>query len=349
MKYRDRHISIAEDILENFLTDDREKVLHLYLKKYFRSERKYGKRDRKSIGDWVYLIIIRQLLGISMSVAELADRRETLDPRDIAAEGRSKLLTKLRSEPLSEGISLEMIIARFLSLSRTFFYTDEPIHDERVRYVDGVASVPVGISISHIMGDQKFIVQDISSQKIWENVKLETGPVWDVCSGSGGKSLMCHAHYPESPLYCSDLRKGSLYNLLERFVHMGYPEPEVFVADMSEPKEVMPFSQVKNIIADLPCTGSATWHRQPEQALFFDQTRVEYYSGLQRSIVQNSTDFLEKGGLLLYITCSYFRSENEDNLTKICAEWGLEVRSSLLLNYFDVGGDSLFLSVLSKV
>ncbi len=348
--YLNRHAEMADQILDDFLLSPRDKVLHLYLKSYFKSERKYGKRDRKEISDLIYLRIVKQLLGIQKDLTEMYRNPEQIDPEKIANENESKFLAKIRAEELSKGMTLSHIISRILSKSLTYFYAPD-IDDEQLGefdLVDGVPSVPVGMSIGNKLGDTKFIVQDISSQKIWKHIPTVSGSAWDVCSGAGGKAIMLREHYPEVELYCSDIRKRSLYNLLDRFDYMQLKEPHIFIANMMEPKEILPFTAVSNVLADVPCSGSATWHRQPEQALSFDSSSLKEYQKKQFTICANSLQFLEENGMLIYSTCSYFKKENEDVVDLLKEKFSLETIFQGMVDYYADGGDALFLSVLTK-
>ncbi len=347
--FLERHAEIANEILESFLSNPRDKVLHLYLKSYFKSERKYGKRDRKQISDLVYMRIVQQLLGLPGALIDIYQNRDQLDAQEIAANNSSKFLQKIRTEPLSGGMTVESIVRRILSKSRTFFYAPHLSASQTNKLVmtEGVPSVAVGESIADQLGDTtKFIVQDISSQKIWQHVPALVGACWDVCSGAGGKAIMLQSLYPELKLYCSDIRKGSLYNLLDRFDYMQLPAPQVFTVDMSEPKEVLPFGHVEGILTDVPCSGSATWHRQPEQALTFDLSDLKRYTDLQKNISANSLPFLTDEGLYIYVTCSYFRAENEDVIIHLQEKYNLSLLYQGMLDYYEAQGDALFVAVM---
>ncbi len=350
MKYLNRHIEIAEGLLDEFLRADDEKVLHLYLKRYFSANKKYGKRDRKQISDVVYLIIVRQLLGIDSSIEKLWESREDLNAEKIASQNESQFLRKLRNNVLSDGMSIAHIVQRYLRSSRTFFYTEKKIADPDplIEWHSDVPSIPVGHSIGHLLGHRNFFVQDISSQKIWEHISLPKGSIWDVCSGGGGKALMCRMLHPENKIYCSDKRKRSLYNLLDRFDDMQVENPDVFVVDMSESKSDLPVEDVGSILADLPCSGSATWHRQPEQALVFETDRLDRYADLQKLISSNAMEFMNSSGLFIYVTCSYFRAENEDVVSLLKEEFNMEVLHQSMVDYYLIGGDALFLAVLRR-
>ena len=66
------------------------------------------------------------------------------------------------------------------------------------------------------------------------------------------------------------------------------------------------------VVADLPCTGSGTWRRNPENLAFFNSDAIEVFSKLQQSILINLSKQLLKGQYLYFMTCSIFANENEN-------------------------------------
>ena len=75
---------------------------------------------------------------------------------------------------------------------------------------------------------------------------------------------------------------------------------------------------------------------------------LEKYVPIQRKIIENLTPVLKKGGKIIYITCSAFKQENEDNISHFTENSSLKCISS---NYFegaDLGADTMFVAVLEK-
>jgi len=205
--------------------------------------------------------------------------------------------------------------------------------------------------------DKDVVVQDLNSQKVldfFKQHKISPDPkVWDCCAASGGKSILLYDILDgKLQLTVSDKRDSIIANLHKRFTTAGIKLYHPFVSDLSKAgiplaaKVHISASQV--IICDVPCSGSGTWGRTPEQLYFFKKEKIEFFSNKQKEIVSNVIPFLEKGGWLVYITCSVFKEENEGVVNFIKEKFELELVQMELLKGYDKKADSLFVTVLKK-
>ena len=198
------------------------------------------------------------------------------------------------------------------------------------------------------------MVQDASSQQIGEIFKPYLASlkgdinVWDCCAASGGKSIMLFDQNPNFNLFVSDIRASILVNLQERFQSAGIKKYTKFVADLTEKHLALPQYKFDVIIADVPCTGSGTWARTPEQMYYFKASQIEDYALRQKEIAFNALQYIENNGLLVYITCSVFKKENEEVVNQLVKK-GLELLIQETVQGFEHKADSLFVAVLKKV
>ena len=204
--------------------------------------------------------------------------------------------------------------------------------------------------------DREAVVQDYSSQKALDLVKealssREAGiSIWDCCAGSGGKSILAFDVCENIDLTVSDKRKSILENLGVRFSRAGITNYKMVVADLQRPfsaPTLVPAS-FDLIIADVPCTGSGTWSRTPEQLTFFDKKDIDRYTALQRKIVRNVVPYMAQNGYLLYITCSVFDKENEENAAFIQQELRLKLLRMEYLKGYGMKADTLFVALFKK-
>ena len=202
--------------------------------------------------------------------------------------------------------------------------------------------------------DKEAVIQDYNSQNTGELIKSEILNLrseiflWDCCAGSGGKSIMIHDIDPTIELTVSDVRETILANLKKRFERAGIRKYKSFVADIQDKNFKPQTTNFKLIIADVPCSGSGTWSRTPEQLYFFNENEIEKYSILQKKIVSNVIPQLQNRGLFIYITCSVFKKENEEVVNFIEQNFHLQVKQMEVLKGYDKKADSMFIAVFEK-
>jgi len=193
--------------------------------------------------------------------------------------------------------------------------------------------------------DREVVIQDYSSQQVGRLLAPATPQprsFWDACAASGGKSILAHDLYPGMKLTVSDIRESILQNLRTRFSDAGIRDYHSFVADLTRPLPANIIPAADMILADVPCTGSGTWGRTPEELYFFHPDKLGHYSSIQRKIVTNLIPDLASGGILVYSTCSVFKKENEEITTLIRDESGLQEMGMENIKGYDQRADTLF-------
>ncbi|HLF47087.1 MAG TPA: hypothetical protein VI548_11715 [Chitinophagaceae bacterium] len=201
--------------------------------------------------------------------------------------------------------------------------------------------------------DKEAVIQDLSSQKTGkyikssiENKQLKIS-VWDCCAGSGGKSIMAYDINSEIFLTVSDSRESILTNLKKRFETAEIKKYKCFAVDLVS-KFPIPNSQFQFILCDVPCTGSGTWSRTPEQLYFFNEKKIKKYAAIQKQIVSNVMPQLRPGGTFIYITCSVFKKENEEVVGFIKEKFHMTLKQMELLKGYDKKADSMFVAVMTN-
>lgn len=202
--------------------------------------------------------------------------------------------------------------------------------------------------------NNEVVIQDYSSQRIGEFLRLfkqaPPGKLWDCCAASGGKSILAKDILGDIDLTVSDVRDSILVNLRKRFKEAGILNYRSYVADLTNLSGNSSIfnHQYSIIIADVPCTGSGTWSRTPEQLYYFNQSRIKEFALLQSQIVSNVIPRLIPGGHFLYITCSVFREENENMISMLKEKFHLRLMKMELLKGYDKKADTMFAALLQK-
>ena len=211
--------------------------------------------------------------------------------------------------------------------------------------------------------DKEAVIQDFNSQRTGDffskyffeqqaGTDLENKnsqiAVWDCCAGSGGKSILAIDTLKNIKLTVTDKRLSILENLKKRFEAATIKHYDAFVWDGASGNPLPASTTFRFVIADVPCSGSGTWSRTPEQLTFFKENEIEKYASLQKSIVRNIIPYLEIGGILFYITCSVFKKENEENVDYILENFQFELLEKEYLKGYETQADTLFIAVLRK-
>ncbi|ADY52489.1 Fmu (Sun) domain protein [Pseudopedobacter saltans DSM 12145] len=209
-----------------------------------------------------------------------------------------------------------------------------------------------GAKLDQIILDKgSFEVQDLSSQKVGDVFKPQRWDKWwDCCAASGGKSLMLLDEQPDIKLLVSDIRESILENLKERFIEAGIKGFQAKVLDLTQnPAVFLHDYEFDGIILDAPCSGSGTWGRTPEMIAQFSKSKISFFRDLQRKIASNVIPFLKQGKPLIYITCSVFKEENEEQTDWLCKQFGLTLESQQIIKGYKDKADSMFVARLLKV
>ncbi len=195
-----------------------------------------------------------------------------------------------------------------------------------------------------------FEIQDLNSQKISNFLEPKKNDVWwDACAASGGKSLALIDKEEDIHLLATDVRENILKNYSIRMRKVGFQGFNTQMIDLSK-KSIDPSERFEGILADVPCTGSGTWSRSPENLLKNHRAKVtEIFQPLQRKIVHNVINHLRAGGILIYSTCSVFKAENEENVDYFLKNLPLKLKQKELLKGYEKKSDSLFVASFEKV
>lgn len=208
--------------------------------------------------------------------------------------------------------------------------------------VPGAYEVVTGsnkIKQSHAYLDGMVELQDLSSQGAVSALPLADGmAVLDYCAGGGGKSLAMAARVT-GRFTAHDVAFERMTDLPVRAARAGVRIGLARTADLKPGSQDL-------VLVDAPCSGSGTWRRTPDAKWRLTPERLAELCVLQARILDEAMTFARSGGILVYMTCSLLRAENEDQLAAFHAR---HLRAELLdQRRFSplTGGDGFFLAVM---
>ena len=162
-----------------------------------------------------------------------------------------------------------------------------------------------------------FYVQDPAARLsvLCAQLPKEDIRVLDCCAAPGGKSfaaaidmggkgsiISCDVHAHKTEL----IRAGA--------ARLGLTNVEARQQDATEPVSEW-VDAMDAVIADVPCSGYGIIRKKPDIRLK-DPDTMKDLPALQLQILQNQANYVKKGGVLLYSTCTLVRRENEGVVEK---------------------------------
>ena len=189
--------------------------------------------------------------------------------------------------------------------------------------------------------------------------------VLDLCAAPGGKSThLLSLINRESLLVSNEVIRSRASILSENIQKWGYPNALVTNNDPADFQELPGFFDV--MVVDAPCSGEGLFRKDAAAMDEWSPQAVQLCCGRQKRILANAWDSLKENGILIYCTCTYNASENEDNMRwllqnyhgeslplKTDPSWGVqEVHEGNVTGYrffpHRTRGEGFFLSVMRK-
>jgi len=168
-----------------------------------------------------------------------------------------------------------------------------------------------------------FYIQDEASQAAALIPPPRPGErILDAAAAPGGKSFSLLAREPAVEITLADVSLARAEVLLANCRRLGRGLP-LTVADAGAPpwrdSDRHAFDRV---ILDLPCTGTGTLRRHPELKWRISADEIGRLSRQALRLLAGMAPHVAPGGLLIAITCSLEREENEDVISRFLATHG---------------------------
>ena len=166
--------------------------------------------------------------------------------------------------------------------------------------------------------DGLFHIQDISSQLCCEILAPKPNEtVLDVCSAPGGKAFtIAEIMNNQGRIIACDLHKHRVRLIESGAKRLGIDIIEAIVNDASVYSDEIGLAD--KVLCDVPCSGLGVIRRKPE-IKYKNPNDFDSLKDVQRKILEVSSKYLKKGGVLVYSTCTLSRAENDEII-----DWFLE-------------------------
>lgn len=173
-----------------------------------------------------------------------------------------------------------------------------------------------------------FFIQDESSMCAIKAAGIKPyQTVVDVCAAPGGKTLNAACYMEgKGKIYSRDISDEKLILVEENAERLGIQD--IISIEKWDAKRVDEKLARKAdvVIADLPCSGLGIMGRKNDIKYRIKQEQIDELIKLQRDILTSVKQYVKKGGVLLYSTCTINPQENKEN-----TKWFLENDSEFKL------------------
>ncbi len=159
----------------------------------------------------------------------------------------------------------------------------------------------------------KFYAQDLSGGILPYVLACRDGEkVIDLCAAPGAKTFGAAISADVNVTSC-DINAKKLDLVKRTAMQLGLDNIRVLKRDgkyVREGEEGL----YDRVITDVPCSGLGVAGRKPE--ILYNVTRdyIDTLVNLQREILKSGFEYLKKGGILVYSTCTLNKEENEDTV-----------------------------------
>ncbi|OFV94330.1 MAG: 16S rRNA (cytosine(967)-C(5))-methyltransferase [Acidobacteria bacterium RIFCSPLOWO2_12_FULL_65_11] len=266
----------------------------------------------------------RQSLPLPERPADPGDRTAALDylnitlshPRWLAARWLDRLgfeateaWLRFNNTPVSLTLRVNRLWATPTDVTRQL--AAQGIHVRPGQFAPDALVVDKGRPLDTSLDGRLFVAQGEASQLVALLAGSNPGPrVLDACASPGGKTTALAAAMGNLGLLVASDIRGRRMELLNRTVAAsGATNIRLVQADLLRP---LPFSQPFDcVLVDAPCSGLGILRSDPDIRWRRQEAELITFADTQRQMLQHAAERTDRGGRLIYATCSSEPDENE--------------------------------------
>ncbi len=195
------------------------------------------------------------------------------------------------------------------------------------RYGFYLAERPV-FTLDPLMHGGAYYVQEASSQFVEHLYRQTVGDaegvrLLDLCAAPGGKTtLYSTLAGPTGLVVANEVIKQRAGVLADNVRRWGIGNVAVSCNDAARFAACRHWFDV--LAVDAPCSGEGMFRKNKEARAEWSPANVELCAARQRRILADAWDALRPGGVLIYSTCTFNTSENEDNVAWLAENYAVE-------------------------
>lgn len=203
-------------------------------------------------------------------------------------------------------------------------------------------------------------VQDAAAQLAAKLLAAQDSErVLDLCAAPGGKTCHILETAPAIDMTAVELEAARMQMLQQNLDRLGQ-RARLIVGDATRADSWWDGEPFDRILVDAPCSASGVIRRHPDIKSLRHADDLKSLTDVQQRILVQAWRMLKPGGLLLYVTCSVLKRENErqiEQLLSACADatevvidaaWGIACHHGRQLLPGDSDGDGFYFARLAK-
>ncbi len=171
------------------------------------------------------------------------------------------------------------------------------------------------VTVSELPGFAQGVVsvQNSASQLAVSSLDITSGDrVLDACSAPGGKLMHMLEDYSETcEIAAIDISEARCAQIVDNLGRVD-GSVKIMTADATQPDKWWDGVPYNRILLDAPCSAFGVVSKHPEIKFHRKPNDILSVSLLQKKLLGTLFELLDKGGKLLYTTCSILREENDD-------------------------------------
>ncbi|MEP0712003.1 tRNA/rRNA cytosine-C5-methylase [Algoriphagus sp.] len=183
-----------------------------------------------------------------------------------------------------------------------------------------------------------YYVQEASSifiEHILNSLAIPKGIYLDLAAAPGGKSTLLSAYLgDEGMLVANEVIQPRAQILKENIVKWGLGNA---VVTNNDPEHFAPLEGFfELVLVDAPCSGEGMFRKDPQAREEWSIDNVQLCSARQKRIMDQAGALVKADGYLVYSTCTFNESENEDMIRFLTEEFSYEPVRILLVKDWNI-------------
>lgn len=160
-----------------------------------------------------------------------------------------------------------------------------------------------------------YYIQEPSACLPAATIPVEPGDkVLDICAAPGGKSTELACKLQGKGLLISNDISASRLKALQKNVEVFGARNVVVTCESPERLSSYFNEYFDKILVDAPCSGEGMFRKSSSMITAWEQNGNEMFAGIQKTILDEVAKMLKPGGTILYSTCTFDPTEDEDQV-----------------------------------